>query len=160
MSWIGRLHREGYSFNCIMAKLKYSRSDVVIAAMCLLIIPQALHCLRTGGTSAGHKSIARGIPCALRLKKAPSRRSRVFMCGNDFTHDPNTGKRPSTWSNIGGNNIIKIADSLWCAERPFVWNGIDVGEEGCRVNVLCFLLGVMLHCNIARRRWKRHSMIQ
>lgn len=38
-------------------------------------------------------------------------------------------RRASTWSNVGGKDLVKIAEDLWCAERPFMWNGIDVGER-------------------------------
>lgn len=35
--------------------------------------------------------------------------------------------RPQTWSNRLGINITPISTGLWAAERPFIWNGIDVG---------------------------------
>ena len=34
---------------------------------------------------------------------------------------------PVTWSNRLGLHLTPIATGLWAAERPFVWNSIDVG---------------------------------
>lgn len=34
-----------------------------------------------------------------------------------------------TWSNPRGKVLTPLVDSLWAAERPFVWNGIDVGGK-------------------------------
>lgn len=48
------------------------------------------------------------------------------MCGVDGV--VSTDKRPSTWSNVGGEDLVKLAEDVYAAERPFVWNGIDVGE--------------------------------
>lgn len=47
------------------------------------------------------------------------------MCGVDGV--VSTDKRPSTWSNVGGEDLVKLAEDVYAAERPFVWNGIDVG---------------------------------
>jgi hypothetical protein len=40
-----------------------------------------------------------------------------------------------TWSNRLGLTLTPIATGVWAAERPFVWNGIDVGGRSviCRV---------------------------
>jgi len=35
--------------------------------------------------------------------------------------------RPQTWSNRLGITLTPIATGVWAAERPFLWNGIDVG---------------------------------
>ena len=32
-----------------------------------------------------------------------------------------------TWSNRCGACIVPVGDGVYCADRPFVWNGIDVG---------------------------------
>ena len=34
---------------------------------------------------------------------------------------------PTTWSNRQGLTLTPLATGLWAAERPFMWNGIDVG---------------------------------
>lgn len=39
------------------------------------------------------------------------------------------GRREITWSNPTGDDMVQVLGDVWCAERPFVWNGIDVG--GC-----------------------------
>ena len=39
-----------------------------------------------------------------------------------------SGGRASTWSNPGGKDLVQVSDDVWAAERPFVWNSIDVGE--------------------------------
>lgn len=45
--------------------------------------------------------------------------SGVKMCGS---YD-------KTWSNPQGEVLVEVAGGqVWAAERPFVWNGIDVGE--------------------------------
>lgn len=66
-----------------------------------------------------------------------------MMCG-DHQASPSTtdvaaavdtkNRRESTWSNRGGQDLVQVTGNVWCAERPFVWNGIDVGE------VLLYLL--------------------
>lgn len=33
------------------------------------------------------------------------------------------------WSNPSGEVLRPLAPNLWVAERPFVWNGIDVGGK-------------------------------
>jgi len=38
------------------------------------------------------------------------------------------GPRASTWSNPGGHDLLPVGEGLYVAERPFVWNGIDVGK--------------------------------
>ena len=42
---------------------------------------------------------------------------------------------PRTWSNRWGLTITPIATGMWAAERPFLWNGIDVGGRSviCRM---------------------------
>lgn len=50
----------------------------------------------------------------------------VAMCGVDGA--VGTEKRPSTWSNVGGDDLVKLAENMYAAERQFVWNGIDVGK--------------------------------
>eukprot|EP00752_Nemacystus_decipiens_P003871 g3561.t1 len=37
------------------------------------------------------------------------------------------GGRASTWSNPSGQDLVQVSDGVWAAERPFVWNSIDVG---------------------------------
>ncbi|CAM9637297.1 unnamed protein product [Ectocarpus sp. 4 AP-2014] len=37
------------------------------------------------------------------------------------------GRRETTWSNPTGDDMVQVLGDVWCAERPFVWNGIDVG---------------------------------
>ncbi|CBJ26449.1 conserved hypothetical protein [Ectocarpus siliculosus] len=37
------------------------------------------------------------------------------------------GRREMTWSNPMGDDMVQVLGDVWCAERPFVWNGIDVG---------------------------------
>ncbi|CAN0297130.1 unnamed protein product, partial [Discosporangium mesarthrocarpum] len=37
----------------------------------------------------------------------------------------NPGTRLKTWSNPKGADLVRIAERLWVAERPFMWNGID-----------------------------------
>ncbi|CAM9223888.1 unnamed protein product [Scytosiphon promiscuus] len=37
------------------------------------------------------------------------------------------GGREVTWSNRKGEDLVQVSGDVWCAERPFVWNGIDVG---------------------------------
>ncbi|CAL5220530.1 g2563 [Coccomyxa viridis] len=32
-----------------------------------------------------------------------------------------------TFTNTSGNVLQKLADNVWAADRPFLWNGIDVG---------------------------------
>jgi len=34
---------------------------------------------------------------------------------------------PKPWSNPSGAILSPVVDDVWAAERPFVWNGIDVG---------------------------------
>jgi glutaredoxin len=36
---------------------------------------------------------------------------------------------PSEWSNPGKEVLKKVAPDLWVAERPFIWNSIDVGGK-------------------------------
>lgn len=56
-----------------------------------------------------------------------------------------TGKRDSTWSNVGGEDLIQVSGDVWCAERPFVWNGIDVGELWVRIYIyICTTTAVQL----------------
>lgn len=64
-------------------------------------------------------------------------RRPLSMCGKvDESHDdPAVSAAPAardqrevTWSNRGGKDLVRVADNVWCAERPFVWNSIDVGE--------------------------------
>lgn len=37
-------------------------------------------------------------------------------------------RRAKTWSNESGE-VLRALPGLWVAERPFVWNGIDVGGK-------------------------------
>mmetsp|Transcript_22568 Transcript_22568/g.29297 ORF Transcript_22568/g.29297 Transcript_22568/m.29297 type:complete len:295 (-) Transcript_22568:233-1117(-) len=32
-----------------------------------------------------------------------------------------------TWSNPSGTTLTNLAENIWAAERPFIWNSIDVG---------------------------------
>jgi len=43
---------------------------------------------------------------------------------------------PVTWSNRLGIPLTPISTGVWAAERPFVWNNIDVGGRSviCRMN--------------------------
>lgn len=36
---------------------------------------------------------------------------------------------PKTWSNPSGAVLLQLQPDLWVAERPFVWNSIDVGGK-------------------------------
>ena len=36
---------------------------------------------------------------------------------------------PKTWSNPSGAVLLRLQPDLWVAERPFVWNNIDVGGK-------------------------------
>ncbi|CAE7400250.1 unnamed protein product, partial [Symbiodinium necroappetens] len=36
---------------------------------------------------------------------------------------------PSTWSNPSGSVLTALNTDLWVAERPFIWNSIDVGGK-------------------------------
>ena len=36
---------------------------------------------------------------------------------------------PKTWSNPSGAVLLELQPDLWVAERPFVWNNIDVGGK-------------------------------
>lgn len=36
---------------------------------------------------------------------------------------------PKTWSNVAGLVLTPVRENLWAAERPFVWNSIDVGGK-------------------------------
>ena len=38
--------------------------------------------------------------------------------------------RPQTWSNRLGVTLTPVATGVWAAERPFIWNNIDVGSRG------------------------------
>ena len=38
------------------------------------------------------------------------------------------GERDTTWSNPSGKDLVEIVrGQVWAAERPFIWNSIDVG---------------------------------
>lgn len=59
------------------------------------------------------------------------------MCGNNQESHDDAGRaapvigrdqRDITWSNRGGKDLVRVAENVWCAERPFIWNSIDVGE--------------------------------
>lgn len=53
------------------------------------------------------------------------------MCGEAPVFVPAgqaAGPRESTWSNPGGQDLLPVGEGLYAAERPFVWNGIDVGK--------------------------------
>jgi len=65
----------------------------------------------------------------------PSQRRRAVqprMSGN--TMDLATVREkwavfPKTWSNVEGLVLTPVRENLWAAERPFVWNSIDVGGK-------------------------------
>ena len=40
-----------------------------------------------------------------------------------------------TWSNRQGLTLTPVAQSVWAAERPFLWNGIDVGGRSVIVRM-------------------------
>lgn len=54
---------------------------------------------------------------------------------------------PRTWSNPGGDVLLQHSENVWLAERPFVWQGIDVGGR-C---VICRLPsgGLWVHSPVA-----------
>lgn len=65
-----------------------------------------------------------------RLGRLPkrTRKGAAGMCGAPASNAEN---RPSTWSNVGGKDLVQIEKNLYAAERPFLWNSIDVGEQHC-----------------------------
>lgn len=78
------------------------------------------------------------------------------MCGNNIQgrHDDaarsattpaaavGRDQRDITWSNRGGKDLVRVAENVWCAERPFVWNSIDVGEP-LSLEYVCTLYAVI-----------------
>ena len=66
------------------------------------------------GFSAGEKKKASAAAGAAAARGSPAGAS---------------GGRESTWSNPGGKDLVKVSDGVWAAERPFVWNSIDVGKS-------------------------------
>lgn len=56
------------------------------------------------------------------------------------------GLLPVTWSNRNGQVLTRINDWVWAAERPFVWNTIDVG-------------GRSAICKLADGNWFIHSPV-
>ena len=53
------------------------------------------------------------------------------VCGAGAVNKP----LPKTWSNRLGLSMTPITTGVWAVERPFVWNGIDVGSRSvvCRM---------------------------
>mmetsp|Transcript_33600 Transcript_33600/g.75425 ORF Transcript_33600/g.75425 Transcript_33600/m.75425 type:complete len:333 (+) Transcript_33600:20-1018(+) len=47
------------------------------------------------------------------------------------------GHYSSTWSNPSGAVLTSLKTDLWAAERPFVWNSIDVGGKMAVVRLPC-----------------------
>eukprot|EP00435_Cladocopium_sp_Y103_P060114 s182_g21.t2 len=80
-------------------------------------------------SSHGHWSFASGaVAGALAVHRG--RRAAVKAT---TTVDPWTWSEentyPKTWSNPSGAVLLQLQRDLWVAERPFVWNSIDVGGK-------------------------------
>lgn len=49
--------------------------------------------------------------------------------------DVSTRSYAKSWCNPSGAVLTPIAESVWAAERPFFWNGIDVGGCGAVIRL-------------------------
>eukprot|EP00899_Mesostigma_viride_P021460 jgi/Mesvir1/29315/Mv01573-RA.1 len=72
---------------------------------------------------------AKGVkPCVPSTGLQPKRRLCPIVSASLASSAPvRVGAYPETWSNRDGCVLRPIAEDLWVAERPFVWNSIDVG---------------------------------
>lgn len=98
-------------------------------------------------TSKGTYPSARG--CRRLHAQAPPLRSTFKAGAVAVVHAAAAGGNlPRTWSNPGGLVLTEVvAGKLWAAERPFVWNGIDVG--GKMAVVRCANGGLWVHSPVA-----------
>ena len=63
----------------------------------------------------------RGITWTRRPRSGePVRRARALPPPRSHGHD---------WSNPSGSVLTPLREKVWAAERPFVWQGIDVGGK-------------------------------
>lgn len=56
-----------------------------------------------------------------------------FLLAIDKGSSSSLALLPKTWSNRLGLPLTPIATGVWAAERPFMWNGIDVGGRSAIV---------------------------
>lgn len=114
----------------------------VLVALHLLACPTTSNAFLPGGFSAcsvvSQRHVARRVAGDWgwgqfgQFKRCQQQRHQGSMCGSHNDEDiAQCNKRARTWSNEDGEDLVQVANNLWCAERPFVWNGIDVGKERC-----------------------------
>lgn len=78
----------------------------------------------------------------------------VSLAAGDVLAADRTSDRERTWSNPGGKDLVQVIGNVWCAERPFVWNGIDVGEQpsATAIRVPALFLYSFIHvCRVFNR---------
>ena len=54
-------------------------------------------------------------------------RITVWCCLLTFASTALSSSLTKTWSNRLGTTLTPVTNGVWAADRPFIWNGIDVG---------------------------------
>lgn len=105
-----------------------------INAFLLVLLCCGVHELHGFVASPLHPPAQRLPSSSRRSGDSAEMRQHLNMCGETATPPasatavvPDAGRKP-TWSNRGGLDLLQVSSDVWCAERPFMWNGIDVGE--------------------------------
>ena len=124
-------HRScSWSAKAAMTQSSLANSPPLLLLLLLLLWSTQLHGFLTSPPQAVIRGGADGQPGPFK------------MCGKNINiqepHDDAARAAPGaavgrdqrdiTWSNRGGKDLVRVADNVWCAERPFVWNSIDVGK--------------------------------
>lgn len=104
----------------------------LLAGQLLLLCPRMMHGFLLSPPRVSHTPSTTVRGCTPRRSS-----SAVVMCEKSGTALDKGIKRDSTWSNVGGEDLVQVSGDVWAAERPFVWNGIDVGEP-YRYTYICF----------------------
>lgn len=93
------------------------------AAKTRIVVPSTVSQRRHTAPSVNFPTLSTGATAPLRRDAAAARASAAGAVIGPVTYD-------KTWSNPTGAVLTPLVESVvWAAERPFIWNDIDVGGK-------------------------------